>query len=68
MCAYNSFYYIVFYKPDQEGPIKLPGLDDADIGLSGTLGSAAKYLWAAGLLAGNSIEIETHIYIYIYIY
>lgn len=31
--------------------MKLPGLDDADVGLSGTLGSAAKYLWAAGLLA-----------------
>lgn len=43
----------MFYKPDQLGPIKLPGLDDADIGLSGTLGSAAKYLWAAGLLAGK---------------
>jgi hypothetical protein len=34
--------------------MKLPGLDDADIGLSGTLGSAAKYLWAAGLLAGRT--------------
>ncbi len=45
----------MFYKPDQVGPIKLPGLDDADIGLSGTLGSAAKYLWAAGLLAGKKL-------------
>lgn len=43
----------MFYKPDQVGTMKLPGLDDADIGLSGTLGSAAKYLWAAGLLAGK---------------
>lgn len=43
----------MFYKPDFIGTMKLPGLDDADIGLSGTLGSAAKYFWAAGLLAGN---------------
>jgi natural resistance-associated macrophage protein len=42
----------VFYKPDQVGPVKIPGLDDADKVLTGTLGSAAKYLWAAGLLAG----------------
>ncbi|KAG2237607.1 hypothetical protein INT48_004510 [Thamnidium elegans] len=50
---------IVFYKPDQLGPIKLPGLDDADIGLSGTLGSAAKYLWAAGLLAAGQSSTMT---------
>ncbi|CAO3635316.1 unnamed protein product [Mucor hiemalis] len=49
----------VFYKPDQLGPIKLPGLDDADIGLSGTLGSAAKYLWAAGLLAAGQSSTMT---------
>lgn len=49
----------VFYKPDQVGPIKLPGLDDADVGLSGTLGSAAKYLWAAGLLAAGQSSTMT---------
>lgn len=51
--------FAVFYKPDQIGTMKLPGLDDADIGLSGTLGSAAKYLWAAGLLAGNPQTTRT---------
>ncbi|KAI7873696.1 NRAMP family, partial [Mucor mucedo] len=49
----------VFYKPDQIGTMKLPGLDDADIGLSGTLGSAAKYLWAAGLLAAGQSSTMT---------
>ncbi|KAI8988870.1 natural resistance-associated macrophage protein-domain-containing protein [Pilobolus umbonatus] len=49
----------VFYKPDQEGPIKIPGLDDADVVLSGTLGSAAKYLWAAGLLAAGQSSTMT---------
>ncbi|KAI9478131.1 MAG: natural resistance associated macrophage protein [Benjaminiella poitrasii] len=49
----------VFYKPDQTGPIKIPGLDDADAVLSGTLGSAAKYLWAAGLLAAGQSSTMT---------
>lgn len=51
-----TFLYVVFFKPDHTGPIKIPGLDDADEVLSGTLGSAAKYLWAAGLLAGKRVR------------
>ncbi|KAI8064838.1 natural resistance-associated macrophage protein-domain-containing protein [Gilbertella persicaria] len=49
----------VFHKSDQTGPIKIPGLDDADEVLSGTLGSAAKYLWAAGLLAAGQSSTMT---------
>ncbi|KAI8387483.1 natural resistance-associated macrophage protein-domain-containing protein [Blakeslea trispora] len=49
----------VFHKPDQTGPVKIPGLDDADEVLSGTLGSAAKYLWAAGLLAAGQSSTMT---------
>ncbi|GAN01137.1 solute carrier family 11 member 1 [Mucor ambiguus] len=49
----------VFFKPDHTGPVKIPGLDDADEVLSGTLGSAAKYLWAAGLLAAGQSSTMT---------
>ncbi|KAK4510332.1 uncharacterized protein ATC70_004762 [Mucor velutinosus] len=49
----------VFFKPDHTGPVKIPGLDDADKVLSGTLGSAAKYLWAAGLLAAGQSSTMT---------
>ncbi|KAL0140581.1 natural resistance-associated macrophage protein-domain-containing protein [Mucor lusitanicus] len=49
----------VFFKPDHTGPVKIPGLDDADAVLSGTLGSAAKYLWAAGLLAAGQSSTMT---------
>lgn len=49
----------VFFKPDHTGPVKIPGLDDADEVLSGTLGPAAKYLWAAGLLAAGQSSTMT---------
>ncbi|KAI7903370.1 natural resistance-associated macrophage protein-domain-containing protein [Cokeromyces recurvatus] len=49
----------VFFKPNQTEPIIIPGLDDADAVLSGTLGSAAKYLWAAGLLAAGQSSTMT---------
>ncbi|KAF7729633.1 hypothetical protein EC973_004006 [Apophysomyces ossiformis] len=48
----------VFYKPS-ELTRSIPGLADADAVLSGTLGSAAKYLWAAGLLAAGQSSTMT---------
>ncbi|KAI8990991.1 natural resistance-associated macrophage protein-domain-containing protein [Mycotypha africana] len=49
----------VFYKPNQTGNVQLPGLADADVVLSGTLGSAARYLWGAGLLAAGQSSTMT---------
>jgi natural resistance-associated macrophage protein len=45
----------VFYQQDHK--VELLGLEDADAVLGKTLGFAAKYLWAAGLLAGRKINI-----------
>ncbi|OAD08375.1 hypothetical protein MUCCIDRAFT_118434, partial [Mucor lusitanicus CBS 277.49] len=50
---------VVVFAQDHTGPVKIPGLDDADAVLSGTLGSAAKYLWAAGLLAAGQSSTMT---------
>ncbi|KAI8381421.1 natural resistance-associated macrophage protein-domain-containing protein [Radiomyces spectabilis] len=49
----------VFYDPTSAGEKNIPGLADADVVLSRTLGSAAKYLWAAGLLAAGQSSTMT---------
>ncbi|KAI9497820.1 natural resistance-associated macrophage protein-domain-containing protein [Zychaea mexicana] len=49
----------VFYKPDAPDNIDLPGLADADAVLKRTLGSAAQYLWGAGLLAAGQSSTMT---------
>jgi Mn2+/Fe2+ NRAMP family transporter len=48
----------VFYKPDIIGS-DLPGLADAADVLTKTLGGAAKYLWALGLLAAGQSSTMT---------
>ncbi|ORZ01583.1 natural resistance-associated macrophage protein-domain-containing protein [Syncephalastrum racemosum] len=48
----------VFYKPDAVN-VEIPGLGDADAVLRRTLGSAAQYLWAAGLLAAGQSSTMT---------
>ncbi|KAG1054735.1 hypothetical protein G6F43_003271 [Rhizopus delemar] len=47
----------VFYQPDHK--VELLGLGDADAVLGKTLGFAAKYLWAAGLLAAGQSSTMT---------
>ncbi|KAI9274444.1 natural resistance-associated macrophage protein-domain-containing protein [Phascolomyces articulosus] len=49
----------VFYKPDAPENVELPGLADADAVLKRTLGSAAQYLWGAGLLAAGQSSTMT---------
>ena len=57
----------VFYKPDAPENIELPGLADADAVLKRTLGSAAQYLWGAGLLAGKiSFSRNEKMFIFLY--
>ncbi|KAI9023101.1 natural resistance-associated macrophage protein-domain-containing protein [Phycomyces nitens] len=49
----------VFYNPGQAGNIVIPGLGQAEAVLSKTLGPAAKYLWAGGLLAAGQSSTMT---------
>jgi hypothetical protein len=64
----NISFFSVYYKPDESyNLIDIPALSDADEALSKTFGSAAKYLWGAGLLAGKVIRMYFN-YIDIVIY
>ncbi|KAI8884102.1 Nramp-domain-containing protein [Backusella circina FSU 941] len=50
----------VYYKPEESyNLIDIPALSDADEALSKTFGSAAKYLWGAGLLAAGQSSTMT---------
>lgn len=56
----NAFLHLVFYDEHAgSDTTALPGLYDAGDVLSKTLGSGARYLWAAGLLAAGQSSTTT---------